>query len=210
MRSLALACAVKGGKELAVIGHTDCQVAKTTTMQLLDRLHAMGVERHMLPDNLTEYFGVFGSERQNIIKAAQIARSSPLIGPNVYVHGLLIDIESGKLEWIVNGYETLERASAGAPDLAKSLEQTVDAFKSFSYFKLGEFKFPEAKIGEVATQAAGQWLSNKVNELEAKILPGVPLPQAPSPAKNEAPAIPPKIPLPPPVRPRLHLKRNPK
>ena len=31
MRSLALACAVKGGREIAIIGHTDCQVCKTTT-----------------------------------------------------------------------------------------------------------------------------------------------------------------------------------
>src|SRR5262252_1584174 len=30
MRSLALACAVKGGKEVVVIGHSDCQVSKTT------------------------------------------------------------------------------------------------------------------------------------------------------------------------------------
>src|SRR5436190_10663884 len=37
MRSLALACAVKGGKEIVIIGHTDCQVGKTTTMHLLDR-----------------------------------------------------------------------------------------------------------------------------------------------------------------------------
>src|ERR1700752_3123159 len=42
MRSLALACAVKGGREIAIIGHTDCQVAKTSTMQLLDRLRALG------------------------------------------------------------------------------------------------------------------------------------------------------------------------
>src|SRR5881394_1888589 len=70
MRSLALACAVKGGKEIAIIGHTDCQVGKTTTMQLIDRLRALGVERHLLPDNLNEYFGTFGSERQNVIKAA--------------------------------------------------------------------------------------------------------------------------------------------
>src|ERR1035441_1780125 len=34
MRSLALACAVKGGREIAIIGHTDCQVSRTTTMQL--------------------------------------------------------------------------------------------------------------------------------------------------------------------------------
>ena len=37
MRSLALACAVKGGKEIAIIGHTDCQVRKTTAMQLLNK-----------------------------------------------------------------------------------------------------------------------------------------------------------------------------
>src|SRR5438876_6096070 len=65
MRSLSLACAVKGGKEIAIIGHTDCQVGKTTTMQLLDRLRAMGVERHLLPDNINEYLGLFASERQN-------------------------------------------------------------------------------------------------------------------------------------------------
>src|SRR3974377_826046 len=35
-RTLALACAVKGGREIAIIGHTDCQVRKTTTAELLD------------------------------------------------------------------------------------------------------------------------------------------------------------------------------
>src|SRR4030095_16323142 len=37
MRSLALACAVKGGKEIAIIGHTDCLVCKTPATKLLDR-----------------------------------------------------------------------------------------------------------------------------------------------------------------------------
>src|SRR3989440_4289749 len=32
MRSLAVACAVKGGKEIAIIGHSDCLVCKTTMM----------------------------------------------------------------------------------------------------------------------------------------------------------------------------------
>src|SRR5579859_7374825 len=68
MRSLALACAIKGGKEIAIIGHTDCQVAKTSAAQLIERLRAQGIERHLLPDNLIEYFGLFSSERQNVIK----------------------------------------------------------------------------------------------------------------------------------------------
>ena len=52
MRSIALACAVKGGREVAIIGHTDCLVGKTTVMQLLDRLRALGVERSLLPENI--------------------------------------------------------------------------------------------------------------------------------------------------------------
>src|ERR1035437_6119192 len=62
MRSLALACAVKGGREIAIIGHTDCQGCQTTTMVLLDKLKALGVERHLLPENVNEFFGMFGSE----------------------------------------------------------------------------------------------------------------------------------------------------
>src|SRR5262245_14932605 len=30
MRTLALACAIKGGREIAIIGHTDCKVGKTS------------------------------------------------------------------------------------------------------------------------------------------------------------------------------------
>src|SRR5678815_5617966 len=83
MRSLALACAVKGGKEIAIIGHTDCQVGKTTTMEIIDRLAAMGVPRSILPENIVEYFGIFASERQNVIKGVELTRSSPLIGPRI-------------------------------------------------------------------------------------------------------------------------------
>ena len=63
----------------------------------------MGVERELLPDNINEFFGMFSSERQNVIKACDIVRRSPLIGPKIPVHGLLLDIETGKLDWIVNG-----------------------------------------------------------------------------------------------------------
>ena len=70
MRTLALACAVKGGREIAIIGHTDCLVCKTTTLQLLEKFKELGVERHLLPDNLNEFFGLFSSERQNVIKGA--------------------------------------------------------------------------------------------------------------------------------------------
>src|SRR5438309_9383881 len=68
MRSLALACAVKGGKEIAIIGHTDCLVRQMSVVDLVDRFKALGIDRARLPENLNEFFGLFASERQNVIR----------------------------------------------------------------------------------------------------------------------------------------------
>jgi carbonic anhydrase len=210
MRSLALSCAVKGGQEIAIIGHTDCQVCKTTTMQLLDRLKELGVERHLLPDNLSEFFGMFGSERQNVIKAAGIVRQSPLIGPKIPVHGLLLDLENGRLDWLVNGYEAWQ-AVPGQTEAAKASSPISGALGSLAAFNIGEMKFPEGKIGELATKA-GDWLTQKVEKIE-EALPGTPetkemvAQQVVQFAKKHWPKPPeekpPKIPLPPPLRPRI-------
>ena len=106
LRSLALACALKGGREIAIIGHTDCAVRKTGMAELTDRFRALGVPRENLPDDLVSFFGSFASERQNVIKGVENTRSSPLIGPRIPVHGLLLDVTTGRLEWVVNGYNS--------------------------------------------------------------------------------------------------------
>jgi len=151
MRSLTLACAVKGGKEIAILGHTDCLVCKTTVLTLTDALSRLGVERNRLPENLNEYFGLFASERQNVMKAVDHVRHSPLIGARIPVHGLLVDISSGRLEWIVNGYQSLVTSGS-----AIKLEATIGGKEVFEArvplpeFQLGEMKFPDLKIGQVA------------------------------------------------------------
>src|SRR3954470_13343201 len=141
-RTLALACVVKGGKEIAIIGHTDCRVRKTSTVELTDKFKALGVERSRLPDNLNEFFGLFASERQNVMRGVEFVRQSPLIGPRVPVHGLIVDVESGKLEWVVNGYETLERGDVRiAPAKTSQAGATMPAFGALPDFKMGEIKF---------------------------------------------------------------------
>ena len=142
MRSIALACAVKGGREIAIIGHTDCRVRHTSAAELIDRFRALGIERARLPDNVNEFFGLFASERQNVMKAVEFVRQSPLIGPAIPVHGLLVDIQTGQLEWLVNGYNALGATAAAA---------TAEKWNLPS-FDLGNMKFPEMKIGEIATQ----------------------------------------------------------
>jgi carbonic anhydrase len=195
MRSLALACAVKGGKEIAIIGHTDCQVGKTTTMALIDQFRKLGVERHLLPANVNEYFGMFASERANVIKGVDFVRQSPLIGPKIPVHGLLVDTGTGKVEWLVNGYQTLDTVATRMSTALTSAGQTLDALKSLTDFEIGGIKFPETKIGEAVTKAE-DWLAEKLREVEKQ----------PPPAPK--PATPPKIPLPPALRPKLRYYKG--
>ena len=196
MRSLALACALKGGKSLAIIGHTDCQVGKFTTMELIDRFRALGIPRDRLPENFNEYFGTFASEQANIIKAVDLVRRSPVISPRVAAHGLLLDTRTGRLDWLVDGYQALETLAAQMPDRAAQ----PGPIKSLGAFDLGPLKFPEVKIGEIAP-SLHDWAGRKTGPAET-----------PPPAEPPEPQVqvPPKIPLPPPLKPPLHLHQGPK
>lgn len=216
MRSLALACAVKGAREIAVIGHTDCQVCKTTTMQLLERLKDLGIERHMLPENVSDYFGMFGSERQNVLKACDIVRSSPVIGAKIPVHGVLLDIATGRIEWLVNGYQNWATMSDKWNEVVRSAGETVDKLQSLTDFNIGEMKFPETKIGEAVVRGE-DWLAQKIGELrvpppsEAQPAPAASASniagqivqlaekhwRKPADAKSTPPPLPKKLPTPP-------------
>ena len=210
MRSLALACAVKGGREIAIIGHSDCQVCKTTAMGLLDELKTLGVDRSRLPDNVIDFFGMSGSERQNVIKACDFTRNSPLIGPKIPVHGLLIDVATGKLDWVVNGYEALQVRTA--PTMPKMDFAALGVVGSFKDFEMGEMKFPELKIGDAAVKPH---LTSPpevppvvhVTEPTAPSLPGLAQKLWPKPPMATLPPQKKKAPVPPPIRPRPTFPR---
>jgi len=198
MRSLALACAIKGAREIVLIGHTDCLVGKATMMKLTDAMRMLGIDRQKLPENLNEYFGLFASERQNVIRGADLVRSSPLIGAQVPVHGLLVDVQSGRLEWLVNGYQTLGRASISYAEALKqtaadTLKQTAsDALSTLSSrlpdFKPGEIKFPEFRIGD-KTIDPNKWLNQvePMKPLGAEATPTEPQGQRPVEATAKSP-----------------------
>lgn len=217
-RSIALALAIKGGKEIAIIGHTNCQVCATTTMRLLDRFKELGIERHALPENINEYFSIFSSERQNVIKSCDLVRKSPLIGPKVAVHGLVVDINTGALEWIVNGYQTLAPAVSPWKEVTQSVGQTIGALNSAAESEIGRLKGSSSKIGEVAAEAA-ESLVQKLEEAGQKELSGLAedsvaasvvrkIGEAAAPPPPAPPPPPPKIPMPPPLRPRFQPRRG--
>jgi len=174
VRSLALACAIKHAGEVVILGHTDCAVRKTSVLELTERFRALGIDRTRLPDNLTEYFGLFASERQNVIRAVELVRASPLISPKIPVHGLLVDIDTGRLEWVVNGYQTLPPAPAAAPQFQPTVVEV-----------------PIGELGRQAEQPAAQPAA--AGAAAGESLPGAaPGSGAPRPSASKPPPIPPR------------------
>ncbi|MBI5688406.1 MAG: hypothetical protein HZC54_25315 [Verrucomicrobia bacterium] len=193
IRSLALACVVKGGKEIAVIGHSDCRAGQTTVLQLTERFAALGVGRAKLPDNLVEFFGVFASERQNVLKAVEFIRHSPIIGPKVPVHGLLVDIQTGRLEWLVNGYQALDAAAAHFAEAIHVQDPTMQAAFASPEPDGSEKKPVETKVGEPEPVTGWSVKDAKVIEMHAPEAPPKVRLVDEKPAHAPAPKRPPVI-----------------
>jgi hypothetical protein len=79
-----------------------------------------------------------------------------------------MDIQTGRLEWLVNGYQAV---GASALSFVAALKQTATetvgqtaaealglAAAKLPEFKMGEMKFPELKIGEI-TITPNKWLA---------------------------------------------------
>lgn len=188
MRSLALACAVKGGKEIALIGHTDCKVRQMTVMTLTEALRKFGVDRSRLPENLTEFFGLFASERQNVIKGCEIIRSSPLIGSKVSVHGLVVDINSGLLEWIVNGYQTLATSSVTEIPQLQIGGGVLESLISKAASKIGDIEVGKIKIGELA-QKIEPFVHEVAKTTQPTPQPASQKPKQPEPKRKGSPPV---------------------
>jgi carbonic anhydrase len=197
MRSLALACAIKGAKEIAIIGHSDCRVRQISMLELTDRFKALGIERSKLPDNVTEFFGLFASERQNVMRAVELARQSPIIGPKMPVHGLMIEIQSGRLEWVVNGYDSLAMATSASPAAAPPAASGWPALGlgNMPEFRMAEMKKSETSIGDSASSTPMIFPAQTQAQAAAareKFKPNiVPIPPSPTP-----PLAPPIVPEP--------------
>lgn len=202
VRALALACAVKHAAELVIVGHTDCTVRKTSVMELTERFRALGVDRSRLPDNLTEYFGLFASERQNVIRAVELVRASSLISPNIPVHGLLVDIETGRLEWLVNGYQAQPTSPPGLAEPAQSVAGTLTS----AQMEPSELRLAAPSLAVNPEPAGG-----KPAQLVPPATPSSASEPAAAPSSPPAPSKPPPIPppIPRPLRPHQSWRKEP-
>ncbi len=105
VRSLALACAVHGGKEIAIIGHNDCRFFHPLPHLLPDPLQFFGPHVESAAAKLNEFPSQLADERKNVAQAVKLARASPLISQSIPVHGLMVNTDTGQLDWVINGYQ---------------------------------------------------------------------------------------------------------
>ena len=97
-------------REVAVIGHTQCGLAHANPTALVASMQALGVDPQKLIEQeglgdmqgLLRWLGVFQDVHVNVKEVVTVIRNSPFL-PRIPVHGLVIDINTGKLELVERG-----------------------------------------------------------------------------------------------------------
>ena len=101
VRSLLVCIYELGVNEIAVIGHHECGMAKTTSESLTRAMTSRGVSSDaikMVEKELVEWADSFKHPEENVKEVVKQLRENPLIPKDVKVHGLMFHPRSGKLE----------------------------------------------------------------------------------------------------------------
>ena len=104
IRSIAAALYNLDANEVMVVGHTDCGMASADPEALRQKMLERGIKKEDIDNyDLAEWIGGFGDEEENVKRVVFKIKNHPLI-PDVPVHALIIDIVTGKLKVLQEGY----------------------------------------------------------------------------------------------------------
>ena len=104
IRSIGAALYNLGAEEVMVVGHTECGMAGADAEALKEKMLARGIAQEDIDKyDIAEWIGGFDDEEQNVKDVVEKIKNHPLI-PDVPVHGLIIDIVTGELKVLVDGY----------------------------------------------------------------------------------------------------------
>ena len=102
IRSIGAALYNLGAEEVLVVGHTECGMAGADALK--EKMLARGIkEEDIAKYDLSEWLGRFDDEEENVKNVVEKIKNHPLI-PDVPVHGLILDIVTGELNVLVDGY----------------------------------------------------------------------------------------------------------
>lgn len=111
MRSLIVAIYVLKAEEIIVMGHYDCGMQSVDTDALIKEMWKRGVADETFRIlkysglDLKEWLQGFEDVKDSVKHDIDLIVNHPLIPKNVYVHGLVIDPDTGKVDLVENGYD---------------------------------------------------------------------------------------------------------
>lgn len=106
IRSLLVCIYELGVNEIAIIGHHECGMAKTTSESLTKAMLERGISTgaiRMVQKEMKEWADGFKHPEENVRETVEHIKSNPLIPREIKVHGLMFHPRSGKLELLVRG-----------------------------------------------------------------------------------------------------------
>ncbi|MDH7479759.1 MAG: carbonic anhydrase [Syntrophomonadaceae bacterium] len=107
LRSVLVAIYELGAEEVMVIGHTRCGMAHAKVEELVEHMVHRGIKKELLEGiDLKKWLGLFSSEEENVIRVVGELKKSPLIPAGLPIHGLIIDIDTGEMRVLVDGYQS--------------------------------------------------------------------------------------------------------
>ena len=104
VRSLLVCIYELGVKEIAIIGHHECGMAKTTSDSLIKAMLERGVSAdaiRMIHKDLTEWADEFQHPEENVRDAVAQLKSNPLIPKDIKIHGLIFHPRTGELKLLI-------------------------------------------------------------------------------------------------------------
>lgn len=111
VRSLLVCIYELGVKEIFVIGHHECGMAKTSSKFLKEKMLERGIKPeaiHMIQRELEHWADGFEHPRENVIETVEELRMNPLIPKDVAIHGMMFHPRSGEIELVVDGYSQVK------------------------------------------------------------------------------------------------------
>lgn len=108
IRSLVVSIFELGVKEIFVIGHMDCGIAKATSKGITHKMLDRGISPDaikMVEKELGDWLDEFHHPVDNVEDVVNKIHTNPLIPNDVPVHGLIFNPQTGEVKVVVNGYK---------------------------------------------------------------------------------------------------------
>lgn len=111
IRSILVAIYEFNAQDVIVVGHHDCGMCNLNTDSIINKMIKRGITKETMDTldnsgiNIEAYLMGFHSVEDAIKESVKRIKNHPLVPDDVYIHGLIIDPQTGKLDIIVDGYQ---------------------------------------------------------------------------------------------------------